>query len=426
MTETDFLKNLSSSSLDNLIKIVQEAVRRPTLSGQEKPLVEYLSRTARQLGYDNVYSDRMGNLIARVVVGNGQGPKVVLSGHLDTVSATEKDWDSATGPFSGAIKDGKIYGRGVADMKGAVGAMLLAAASLKKLPKNFSGEVYLVGTVIEELFEGVAFLEALKEIRPDYIIIGEASDGKINLGQRGRAEILITVYGEPQHASTGRKVVNAIEQVAYVIDSFHRWYRSPADPILGKRNIVPTDIKIPVGGGGGLDGRGGNSTVPNRVEITYDVRTLVGDTADSILKLIKDNLEPTIALGRQKYPQLKDPTVVLAQDSATTYTGVVIQQPKFAPAWRTDKKSVISQKAVAGLQKVGESEPKFGAYSFCTDGSAIVKYRELFPDDNVEIIGYGPGSERVAHTVNEFLDIQELQRIYSGYLGIVSELLRHE
>lgn len=424
MSETDFIKNLGLPPVENVIKTIQSAIQIPTLSGSEKKLVDLLIKIAADLGCTKAYSDKMGNLIAEVVVGDGAGPKVVLTGHLDTVSAAESEWDKDTQPFSGIIKDGKIYGRGAADMKSALCSMLHASAGLKKLPKNFSGKIYVVGTVIEELFEGVAFLEALKNIRPDYIVIGEASDGKINLGQRGRAEILITVYGQPQHASTGRKVVNAVEQVAYVIDSFHRWYRSPSDPVLGKRNIVPTDIKIPVGGGGGVDGRGGNSTVPNRVEITYDVRTLVGDTQETILKLIIDSIEPTIALGKQKYSQLQDPTIVFASESATTYTGVVIKQPKFAPAWRTSNKSEIYQKALAGIQKAGQKGSKTGAYSFCTDGSAIIKYRELFPEDKTEIIGYGPGSERMAHVINESMEIENIRKVYHGYAGIASELLK--
>lgn len=424
VAETDFIKKLGLPPVENVVKTIQSAIQIPTLSGNEKKLVDLSIKIAADLGCTKAYSDKMGNLIAEVVVGDGAGPKVVLTGHLDTVSAAESEWDKDTKPFSGSIKDGKIYGRGAADMKSALCAMLHASAGLKKLPKNFSGKIYVVGTVIEELFEGVAFLEALKNIRPDYIVVGEASDGKINLGQRGRAEILITVYGQPQHASTGRKVVNAIEQVAYVIDSFHRWYRSPVDPVLGKRNIVPTDIKISIGGGGGVDGRGGNSTVPNKVELTYDVRTLVGDTQETILKLIADNLEPTVALGKKKYSQLKCPAIELASESATTYTGVVIKQPKFAPAWRTSDKSKIYQKSLAGIKKAGQQGSKTGAYSFCTDGSAIVKYMELFPDDKTEIIGYGPGSECDAHTINESMEIENIRKVYHGYAGIVSELLK--
>jgi hypothetical protein len=81
-------------------------------------------------------------------------------------------------------------------------------------------------------------------------------------------------------------------------------------------------------------------------------------------------------------------------------------------------------KAVSGLNKVGCVGPKTGAYSFCTDGSAVIKYREIFPKDAVEIIGFGPASEHGAHTINESIDLEEAKKAFYGYIGIVSELLK--
>nr|HPJ72562.1 M20/M25/M40 family metallo-hydrolase [bacterium] len=206
----------------------------------------------------------------------------------------------------------------------------------------------------------------------------------------------------------------------------HRWYRSDVDQVLGKRNIVPTDIQIPVGGGGGLNGRGGNSTVPSRVELTYDIRTLVGDTRESVLALVKDNIARVVENGRAKYPHFKDPAVKFAADKAVTWTGVAIEQDKFAPAWKTDPDDPLVRKAVAGVKRVLKKEPELGHYSFCTDGSAIVALREKCPDSTAQIIGYGPGDEGDAHTVNESVSLEELKGIYLGFQGICRELLRKE
>ena len=282
----------------------------------------------------------------------------------------------------------------------------------------------MVGTVVEELFEGICFLEALKQIRPDYVIVGEATEGRINIGQRGRAEIVFTAFGEPQHASTGRKVINAIEQVAYIIDAFHVWYRSEGDEVLGKRNIVPTDIKIPVGGGGGIDGRGGNSTVPNRVELTYDIRTLAGDTEESIILLVRENIDLVVQNGRKRYPQFRVPSIQYSSERAVTWTGEPIVEKKFAPAWKTARKGDFVLRAMAGFEKGTGKKPRLGSYGFCTDGSGVVRYRELFPDRAIEVIGYGPGSEKDAHTVNESIGLDELKEAYAGFQGILLELLR--
>jgi len=410
----DFNKTVNFTR--NLLKI-------KSLSGQEKEVVDLCIKAGNDFGFNESYADEYGNYIGKIVLGNGKGKKIVLTGHLDTVYADINQWNTETPPYEGIVKDNKIYGRGASDMKGQFATMFTAAAYLKQCNLPLNGEIYIVGTVVEELFEGVCFLEALKKIKPDYIIVGEATDGKINVAQRGRAEILITVFGFSKHASVGRTTINAIEQTAYIIDAFHRWYKSEAVELLGRRNIVPTDIKIPVGGGGGLDGRGGNSTVPNKVELTYDVRTIPGDTEESIIKLIKDNLSIVVENGKRKYPNFKDPDIRFASDKCVTYTGITIEQNKFAPAWKTEKDAEIVKKAISGLESAG-IRPELGAYSFCTDGSAIINYGKLFPSSNCQIIGYGPSKESLAHTVNEYIEIDDMKAGFKGYIGIASQLLK--
>ncbi|MBU1693426.1 MAG: M20/M25/M40 family metallo-hydrolase, partial [Verrucomicrobia bacterium] len=179
-----------------VVSFAQELIQIKSLSGQEQPVGEKCIREAMHLNFDEAYFDRMGNFIGKMVVGRGKGKKVVLTGHLDTVNAEPAKWDDETGPFSGAIKGRKLYGRGASDMKGAFATMFHSMHVLKDLnPEEYGGEIYIVGTVVEELFEGVCFLEALKKIRPDYIIVGEASEGRLNIAQRGRAEILIHIFG---------------------------------------------------------------------------------------------------------------------------------------------------------------------------------------------------------------------------------------
>jgi putative selenium metabolism hydrolase len=419
-TGTELLKTIP---FQDVVSTIQDTINFPTISGKEEALVKHLIKAASRLGFSSAHNDRMGNLITEIVVGDGAGPTIVLSGHLDTVSANAAEWDAKTSPYSGSIIDGRIYGRGASDMKASFCAMLYAAASLQGLQGPYGGKVYVVGTVVEELFEGVCFLEALKVIQPDIVIIGEASEGHINIGQRGRAEIVITSFGQPQHASTGRTVINAIEQTAYIIDAFHVWYRSRADEILGKRNIVPTDIKIPMGGGGGLDGRGGNSTVPNKVEITYDIRTLADDTEESIILLVRENIDTVVRNGREKYPSFRTPNIQYSSERAVTWTGEPIVQKKFAPAWKTSKDCELVVKATKGIEKALGAPPELGHYGFCTDGSGVGRYRELFPERAIEIIGYGPGSESDAHTINESISIEELKKIYLGHQGILLELL---
>jgi len=266
-------------------------------------------------------------------------------------------------------------------------------------------------------------IQTLKSIQPDYIVIGESTGGKLNIGQRGRLELEITAFGISKHSAKGKTVYNAIEQAAEVVKIIEEKFEETEDELLGKRIVVPTDIKIPVGGGGGLDGRGGNSTVPNKVIINYDMRTLVQDTEESVINMMNNLFKGMQDKYGSKYSNYRLPEVKFASDGIRTYTGVLIEQIKFAPAWKMEKTTELVEKSVKGLKNATGRDVELAAYTFCTDGSAIVKYRKLFPDKKIEAVGYGPGTEDLAHIANEYVPISDIEMVFKGYMGILNEVL---
>ena len=424
MTRPQTIPMINEQDHAETLELAQGLIRIKSLSGQEREMADACIEWATSAGYDEASFDRMGNFIGRVQVGDGKGPKVIMTGHLDTVNVDPAQWAPETQPHSGVVKDGALFGRGASDMKAALACMLQAAGQLKSLPgTGFSGQLFVVGTVVEELFEGVCFTEALETIQPDHVIVGEATECRVNIAQRGRAEVVFNVHGVSKHASVGRTTVNPIEQVAYVIDAFHRLYRSEDVPLLGTRNIVPTDIKIPVGGGGGLDGRGGNSTVPNLLELTYDVRTLPGDTPEGIMKLRNEQLAGVNAVGHTHFSEYRNPDMYFARDRCTTFTGVDIEQDKFAHSWKMEEGSELVVKAMAALEGIG-LRPEIGAYSFCTDGSAIVPYLAAHPGRTCQVIGFGPSKEELAHVTDEYIELDQMRRALEGYVAMGAELLR--
>ena len=112
----------------DVVNFVADLVRIPSYSDQEGPIVEFAKRHMEQLGYDEVFIDRVGNVVGRV----GNGPSILhFDSHVDTVRAEDAEaWSYP--PFSGEIVDGKLYGRGSVDMKAALGASIYAAAMAKK------------------------------------------------------------------------------------------------------------------------------------------------------------------------------------------------------------------------------------------------------------------------------------------------------
>ena len=129
---------LKGIPFEEIVSCIQGLIEMQTLSGQEEKLVKHLIRTASRLGFTGACSDRMGNLVTEIVVGSGEGPKIVLTGHLDTVSANPAEWDPQTRAFTGSIMNGRLYGRGASDMKASFGVMLHAAANLAGLQGPFS------------------------------------------------------------------------------------------------------------------------------------------------------------------------------------------------------------------------------------------------------------------------------------------------
>ena len=181
---------LSATREKQVIELCQEMIRAQSYSGQEDQVVEKLKNAMLAMGFTDFYIDDFGSIIGHIK-GHRPGPKLLFDGHLDTVPVPDPtDWTHD--PFGGEIDDGKIYGRGTSDMKGALAAMACGAAWFAEDCRgDFSGDLYVVGSVHEECFEGVSSRIISKRVQPDYVVIGEASLGKLKRGQKGRAEIVV-------------------------------------------------------------------------------------------------------------------------------------------------------------------------------------------------------------------------------------------
>ena len=136
---------------EQVVALCRELVEQKSYSGQEDGVVKVLSGRMKEMGFDQVTVDKYGNIIG-CIKGKRPGRKILFDGHIDTVPVTEeKEWQYP--PFAAQIHDGKIYGRGTSDMKGAVAAMTSAAACFAQdTGKDFAGEIYVAG-VDEKLNE---------------------------------------------------------------------------------------------------------------------------------------------------------------------------------------------------------------------------------------------------------------------------------
>lgn len=393
---------LSKEREEKVIGLCQKLIRAKSYSGEEDKVANELKTKFQDFGFDDVVVDGYGNVIGHIK-GNRPGKKILFDGHIDTVPVTNPDeWDYP--PFEAEIHDGKIYGRGASDMKGAVAAMVCAAANFAEdCNRDFAGDIYVAGVVHEECFEGVAARAISERVKPDYVVIGEASQLNIKIGQRGRGEIVVETFGKPCHSANPEKGINAVYKMAQVIEAI-RTLKPTHHDVLGDGILELTDIKsAPYPGA---------SVVPEYCKATYDRRLLVGETKESVLEPITELLENMM----KNDPQLK----VKASYSVgkeMCYTGNEIEGERFFPGWLYGENEEFVQDVYKEMKAIGFN-PSITQYNFCTNGSHYAG------EANIKTIGIGPSKENLAHTINEHIEIEQLTSVTQCYYGVIKALLK--
>jgi len=388
---------LNEKRNQEVVENCQLLIRNKSYSGQEGEVVAAIETLMQHYGFDEISVDRYGNIVGGIV-GNKPGKTIVFDGHIDTVPFDGAKW--TTDPLGGDITEGKIYGRGTTDMKGAVAAMISAAGFFAQdKQRSFSGKIYISCVVHEECFEGIAARLVSEKFKPDYVVIGEASELNLKIGQRGRAEIVVETFGKPAHSANPDAGINAVYKMAQLIDSIRK-----IDPlsheVLGKGILELTDIKsAPYPGA---------SVVPDYCCATYDRRLLVGETHASVL----EPLELVIRRMAQNDPGSKA-KVSYATGREECYTGEVIEGERFFPGWVFDEQDELVKLALAGVRSAG-IEPAITKYSFCTNGSHYAG------EAGIRTVGFGPSRENLAHTIDEYIEIDQLLGAAKGYYGIMS------
>ena len=383
-----------------VVEICQRLIRARSYSGEESEVASVLKDIMKDLGFDRVDVDRYGNVIG-TIDGREEGPVQLFDAHIDTVPVPDPSkWTHA--PFGGEIEDGKVYGRGTSDMKGALASMLVAAASYaRKTNRRFKGKICVAGVCHEECFEGVAAREISKNYKPDYVIIGEASHLNLKHGQRGRAEIVIETFGKPAHSANPEHGINAVYQMAEVINAV-KVLTPGVDENLGKGILELVDIiSSPYPGA---------SVVPDYCRTTWDRRLLVNETKESVLEPLLEAMEKL----KSTLPGL-NVKVSLAAEELTCYTGEKIGDERFFPGWFYDSRETFVSSVFDAL-KDGGIDSRLTHYDFCTNGSHYAG------EAGIKTIGFGPSEEFLAHTIDEYIEIDQLEKAVKGYEIIMETL----
>lgn len=392
---------------DELVDFCQQLVRIPSLSGEEKEVAEVIAQKMKDLDYHEVVTDELGSVLG-TLKGN-KGYSLLYNGHMDHVPAGSlENW--SVDPFGAVIKEiggyRAIMGRGVCDMKGAIGAQVFAVGILCQLGITPPGDVHVAAVVHEEDHEGSAMEHIINHrgVRPDIVVLGEATHLNISIGQRGRCELKVTTKGRTSHGSKPGRGINAVYHMAKIIDAIEQLnlQHMPLHDFLGRASIALIRVNC-------LPGQG--NIVPDECQIVLDRRTIPGEQENDLI----EEVNQIIKALKEKIPDL-DASAHIIEEELYCYTGHEILAHKYYPAWAMDPSHPLIIKSKEILETLMNSEIQIGRWDFSTDGVFTAGTANIFT------IGYGPGDEAQAHSPDEHLSIEQLVQAAKGYAALALKL----
>ncbi len=371
---------LAEANRQGLVSFAQKLIQTPSLSGQEGKVAALVEAEMRLLDYDEVWVDEAGNVIGRIP--GGGGPSLMFNAHMDQVETGDPArWPYP--PLGGEIHDGELWGRGAADMQGALAAMVYAGGLIKKLGASPPGDVY-VSAVVQEEVGGLGARHLARTLPVDRAIVGEASGNHLRRGHRGRIELLAHFEGRSVHASMPDLGINPHFSMMHFVDKLRSLHMA-SDPDYGASTVAPTRV---------VSEPGSANVTPGEIRLVLDWRNIPGEGPAEILGKLESPLARSLESGCQG-------RVEVATKELTTYTGFQMTFPDTFPSFTTDADHPWLAAAQETLTTALGHEIEVDVWRFATDGGH-------FAAAGTTVLGFGPGVDTVVHTVEERISLDEL------------------
>ena len=372
------------------IEYLKKLIGFKSVTPESAGAIEYVAELLKNYGFDveiKEFGDsyKVKNLYAKF--GSG-APNICFGGHVDVVPTGDlKLW--TTDPFLAFQREDRIYGRGAVDMKGAIACMLAAAIKFIKERKDFAGQISFLLTSDEEgeaKFGTRAMLEYLsaKNVNIDLMIIGEPTcelevGDTIKIGRRGSINFTLDVYGTQGHAAYPRKADNPLNYMISILQELNSLELDAGSEYFQSSKLVVTSVDT---------GNSATNVIPASTCAKFNVRFNDSQTPENIVELVEQKIE-------QHTKNYRLTTHCSAE--------VFIQKPV---GLLEDFANIV--------REVTKSKGEFSTSGGTSDARFAVKY--------CKVVEFGLLSSS-AHKIDEYTEINDLQRLYNVYYYCLSKFL---
>ena len=351
----------------------------------ELAAADIISQELSRLGISSridSWDENRANITAQIKSAGHKGA-LLFACHLDVVGPGEASWSNPV--FAGVEIDGKIYGRGSADMKGGIAAIVTAISQIVNSGTKLQGDIILFGAAGEETDScGTKRFIRNRSGQPALVgvVIPEPTDFEIITAHRGLLWLKVTTKGKAAHGSTPELGVNAIASMKSVLDELENYeIRFKPHKLLGEYSMSVNTIA----GGKAIN------VVPDKCDIGIDIRTLPAQNHQDII----EDFEKIFAKLKQGNYQFDAEVSVVREVGALETDGNCDFVKDFCSA-------------------VGISETK--TVGFTTDGP-------YFASLGVPVVIFGPGKSEICHKPDEYIDLADVEKAVEYYKNIILKFL---
>lgn len=374
--------------VDDTLKLAVELINRESITPNDAGCQDLLIRELTLMGFEiqQLPSGKVKNFWARR---GTQGPLLVFSGHTDVVppGPLEK-WHSP--PFTGDVRDECLFGRGAADMKGALAAMIIACRNfIAENPKHAGSIAFMItsdeeGDAEDGTVKLVQYCQK-KNIKPDWCLIGEASSqidlgDVIKVGRRGSLHGFLQVIGKQGHIAYPHLADNPIHRSFKVLDELTRVTWDNGDEFFTPTSFQIYNIQADPGA---------SNIIPGTLTARFNFRFSPASPAEQL---------------KQKVHKILDD-----HDLSYKIEWKVSGQPFFTPPGR------LAEACKIAVEKICQRTPNANTTGGTSDGRFIAAL-------GCEIVELGPPNKSI-HQINEHIKLDDLTRLTQLYQTILKQLI---